>query len=138
VTRAFGSLAILLLCAAVASAAETCTHHPFKVGVLRAQVSKSLLSKGVTHAEIYSTAEFQSAKALSFEPKIKRVLVAKADIGRDGQFAFTNLAPGSYWVVLAPLEYRFAVRVRKQALKNVELQIDEENGCIVVDFQFLR
>jgi hypothetical protein len=37
----------------IVSGAATCAHYPFKIAVLRAKVSQSLLHKGVTQAEVY-------------------------------------------------------------------------------------
>jgi hypothetical protein len=131
-------IAILFLSFGVSSEAATCSYYPFTIATLKAQVSRSLLTKGITHAEIFGEVETQSDKKLTFNPGIKRVLVARADINHGGRFAFLNLVPGLYWVVLAPSEYRFAIRIRPQGVKDVELQVDEENGCAIVDFRFLK
>jgi hypothetical protein len=128
---------IFVMSLAFMTGAETCTSYPFKVAVLKARVSQSLLNNGVTRAEVFPEVEGKSAKTLVFDPGVKRVLVASANIDH-GRFAFTSLAPGLYWVVLAPFAYHFAVRVRRQAAKDAERYIDEENGCTVVDFQLLK
>ncbi len=134
----FVYLVMLLMSLAVRGEAANCTNYPFKIAELRARVSKPLLAKGVAYAEVYDEIDAKSSKKLSFDPSVKRVLVAKADVGHDEHFVLADLAPGLYWVVLAPSEYHFAVRIQKQAVKDVELQIDEERGCTIVDFQFLK
>jgi hypothetical protein len=137
VKRCVPAVALVLASFVIAAAAKTCSHHAFEIAVLRGRVSKTLLAKGVTQIEVLPESESQS-KSLVFNPAVKRVVVANVDIDPQGRFQIAKLDPGLYWVVLAPSQYHFAVRIRKQAVRKVELQIDEENGCTIVDFLMLK
>ena len=130
-------LTVVLLSFITGSEAKSCSHHPFEISELRGRVSKSLSAKGVNKIEILPENESQS-KSLILNPAVKRVVIAKTDIDRNGRFAFEKLNPGLYWVMLLPSRYHFAIRIRRQAVQNVELQIDEENGCTIVDFLKLK
>ena len=82
------AIAILFLSFGVSSEAATCSYYPFKIAVLKARVSRSLLTKGIRHAEIFAEVETPSNKKLTFNPAIKRVLVAEADIDHDGGISY--------------------------------------------------